>query len=330
VCSSDLNVAIASTGRVNTIGPGNDVKVSGKLTIAAGGELDANAIGDIAIGYTNPLTDIHILAHAEGLYNNGRLGLSTADSGIIIAAGAKVYTRTPVAIPAFAALDYAAGTASGAPAASLQQDAWFSSLAKSTVIHTNVAPPGSGIAGSVSPLDLVIGRDNGVTLTQDTALAGNIAVNGLVILDGYELELNGSGIITLGADNGSILNYNDTDYINGSISFVPRSGGYASSVKFNSATAALNGLSASTQYPTGNTAGPIVIGVQSGYSANSIPHTYTVASFTPPVATQTGGPAPGTFVPGAGAVLAGDASYAYGDYACIGKTSQAVWQHSAP
>ena len=327
---SSADLAIAPTGRVNAVGLGNSVNVSGKLTIATGGELDVNTTGDITIGYNNPLADIHILAHAEGLYNNGRLGPPGAGPGITIASGAKVYTRIPVAIPTLAALDYAAGTATGAPADSRQQDAWFSGLAKSTVIHTNVAPPSSGITGSASPLDLVVGRDNSVTLTRDTALAGNITVNGLIVLDGYELELNGSGVIALGSDNSPMLNYNDTDYINGSISFAPRSDGYASSIKFNTATAALNGLSASAQHPTGNTGAPVVTGVHSSHSGASSSSAYTAASFSPPVATRTGGPETGTFVPGAGAVLEGDTSYAYGEYACVSKTSWAVWQHSAP
>ena len=327
---SAANVVIASTGRVNAIGPGNTVTVSGKLAIAAGGELDANATGDIMIGYAKALTDIHLLAQADGLYAMGHLGPSTAESGIAIESGAKVYTRIPVAIPVLAVLDYAKGTAAGAPATALQQDAWFSSLARSASIHTNVAPPVSGIMGGASPLDLVVGLDNVLTLTQDTVLAGNVTVNGLIMLDGYALELKGSGVIALGADNSPLLNYNDTNYSNGSISFAPRDGAYASSVQFSSATAALNGLGASAQYPGGNTAAPVVTGVQSSYSDNAILHTYTVARFTPPVATRAGGPGDGIFVPGAGAVLAGDTAYSYGEYAYISKTSNAVWQFSAP
>jgi hypothetical protein len=327
---SAANVVIASTGRVNTIGPGNTVTVSGKLAIAAGGELDANATGDIMIGYAQALTDIHLLAQADGLYAMGHLGPSTAESGIAIESGARIYTRIPVAIPVLAVLDYANGTATGAPATALQQDAWFSSLARSASIHTNVAPPVSGITGGASPLDLVVGRDNAVTLTRDTVLAGNVTVNGLIMLDGYALELNGSGVIVLGSDNSPLLDYNDTNYSNGSISFAPRDGAYASSVKFNTATAALNGLGAPAQYPGGNTAAPVVTGVQSSYSDNAILHTYTVARFTPPVATRAGGPGDGIFVPGAGAVLAGDTAYPYGEYAYISKTSNAVWQFSAP
>jgi hypothetical protein len=326
--SSSANVTIASTGRVDTMGSGNDASVLGKLAIAAGGELDANSVGDIGIN-SAPLTGIHILAHANGLYNSGRLGSSSADSGITIASGAKVYTAIPVAIPTQATLDWISGSASGAAATAREQDTWFNNLAGSTTIHTNVAPPVSGFAGIATPLALAVGQDNAVTLTRDTALAGTISVNGLLILNGYELALNGQGVVTLGSDNSYARNYG-TDYINGSIVFALPGSSSASSLKFNTATAALNGLSASVQDYSGNTTVPVVIGVQSSLSDSAYSTSCTVASFTPSVATRPGGPVAGTFVPGAGVALEGFTSYSHGDNACISKTSRAIWAYSAP
>jgi hypothetical protein len=255
------------------------------------------------------LTGGHVLAHANSLANGGRLGPSW--SGIAIAPGARLYTTTPIAIPN-----------SGSPA---DQEAQFMALAASQVIHTNVAPTiGSLGVYSDGPLALTVGLHNSVTLTANTDITGTVTVNGMLALNGHKLTLSGNGVITLGADNSHVFNY-DTDYINGAVSFANSS----SALEFNSATAALDGLSnlpdEEVNYDSsGNryNAGPVVIGVQNASSYHNI-----VAEFITPPGTVAGGPRDGSFMPGIGAVLQG---YTYGsgaDY--ISKTSRFVWTHSA-
>jgi cytoskeletal protein CcmA (bactofilin family) len=310
-------VAIASTGRVNTFGHGSSgyhgsAQVYGTLAIDSGGELDADSIGDIHIGgsdNSDSLTDGHVLAHANSLANGGRLGPSW--SGIAIAPGARLYTATPIAIPD-----------SGSPA---DQEAQFMALAASQVIHTNVASAiGSLGVYSGGPLALTVGLCNSVTLTANTNITGTVTVDGLLALNGHKLTLSGSGVIALGADNSPVFNY-DTDYSNGAISFANSS----SALEFNSATAALDGLSSlpdeeANYDSSGNryNAGPVVIGVQNPASYHNI-----VAEFTTPPGTVAGGPAGGSFMPGIGAALQG-AIYSSGtDY--ISKTSGFVWTYSA-
>jgi cytoskeletal protein CcmA (bactofilin family) len=310
-------VVIASTGRVDAFGSSaysynGSVQVYGTLAIESGGELDADAIGDIHISgsdNSDSLTDGHVFAHASSLANGGRLG--PAWSGITIAPGAKLYTTTPIAIPD-----------SGSPA---DQETQFAALAASQVIHTNVALTiGSLGVYSGGPLDLTAGLYNSVTLTCDAAITGTVTVNGMLALNGHKLTLNGSGVIALDADSSPIFNY-DTDYINGAISFANSS----SALEFNSATAALDGLSGlpdeeANYDSSGNryNASPVVVGAQNPSSSHNI-----VAEFITPPMTVAGGPRGGSFMPGAGAVLQGSIYSSGVDY--ISKASRFVWTYSA-
>jgi hypothetical protein len=309
-------VTIASTGRVNTLGHGSSygiygdpgVRAYGILVIESGGELDADTIGDIRSerGSGGSLAGIHILVHAEDLANGGRLG--NGESGIVIERGAKVYTAAPIAIPGGGDL--------------ADQEAQFSALAASQVIHTNVAPPVGALGIYSGPLTLTVGWYNGVMLTDDTAITGTVTVHGLLMLNGHKLALSGGGIV-LGADNSPMSGYDayGPDYSNGAVSFANKG-----SLEFDS-SATLNGLSGS-RYEPGydssyrvNNLNPVVIGVESSsYGGNMV-------EFAPPLpATLANGPGE-NFMPGANAVLEG-LKYSSGpDY--ISKTSWFVWTYSA-
>jgi cytoskeletal protein CcmA (bactofilin family) len=308
---SPATVTIASTGRVNTFGYGggyNDsVQVYGTLAIEAGGELDADEIDDIYLSSgddNGSLTDSHVFAHASGLVNGGHLGPTW--SPITIAPGVKLYTKTPLAANTNPTL--------------AEQETQFKELAASQFIHANVRPttPSLGVHGN-GALNLTVGLYNGVTLINDTSITGTITVNGMLALGGKELTLNGAGAVALDADNSPLFNYaEDGDYINGSISFA----GSGSSLKFNSATAALNGLSSPSSYrPTGApdtyNRDPVVIGVESSFYGS-----YTVAEFALPV-TVTAVPT-GDFMPGFGVVLKESSS----SYTYISKTSKFVWEYT--
>jgi hypothetical protein len=322
---SPAKIVIDRAGRVNTIDSSPGVTVDGALAIEALGELDANDISEI---YANgPLNAIYVFAHAEGLKNGGRLG--PAGSGVIIAKGAKIYTRDPIVVPDAAALDFDKGTGSGGSAAPAVQEARFKALAASAVVHTNAASSLSSLGSAAAPLALAVGAYNSVTLTQNTTLIGSVAVNGLLRLNGHELTADGASI-TLASVNSDMLNYGSGDYVNGCLSFETRLAG-ASSLKFNGNAASLNGLSPSTAYKpsydaaTGNpnSASPVVAGVETPYNGGSFS---VAATFVTSPATAAGGPVGGAFTPGSGAELRGSSSGSH----YISKDSRYVWTFGAP
>jgi cytoskeletal protein CcmA (bactofilin family) len=311
-------LTIAATGRINTLGHGSSysiysdpgARIYGTLFIESGGELDADTIGDIRSerGSGGSLAGVHILAHANSLVNGGRLGNS--DSGIVIERGAKIYTTAPIAIPGGGDL--------------ADQEAQFSALAASQVIHTNVAPPPIGSLGiHRGPLALTVGLHNSVTLTDDTAITGTVTVNGLLMLNGHNLTLNGNSVLTLGSNNSPMPNYDayGPDYSNGAVSFANRG-----SLEFDSA-AALNGLGGSKYEPSydssynANNRNPVVIGVESSSNSGNM-----VEFALPFPATAADGPGE-NFMPGVNAVLGGLNYSSAPDY--INKTSGFVWTHSA-
>jgi hypothetical protein len=200
-------VVIAATGRVNALGS-SGVETHGTLVLESSGELDVDEIGEISSRHIS-FTDAHVFAHASSLANGGRLG--PPESGVSFEQGAKLYTQTPVSVPA----GLAAGT----------QDEQFKSLAASTVIHTNAAPP-----ATLGASKLTVGLNNIVTLTGNTAAAGSVEVNGLLALNGYELAIGGA--ITQGSDNNPIFNYDDSGFVNGAICFEDHSGSKRGSLRF--------------------------------------------------------------------------------------------------
>jgi hypothetical protein len=311
-------LVIAATGRVNAF-DSQGVSVEGKLIIEASGELDVDGIGEIS-GHSGSFNDLHIFAHAESLANEGRLG--PPGSGVTLARGARLYTRTPVTVPALANLDFDRGIQTGSVVAPDVLDARFRALAGSAVLHATIAAPAN--LGASAPLAFTVGAHNVVALTQNTVLAGNVDLQGSLRLNGHELAL--AGAITVASDNSPVSHYSDgADYANGSIYF-EAAGSEHSALHFAGAAAALNGLGLSAEKAggadgSGNpfNAAPVVTEVESSSGS-------TVAVFRSPFPpTAPGGPG-GNFAPGSGALLAGSA---YGGLAWINKDSRFVWRFTA-
>jgi cytoskeletal protein CcmA (bactofilin family) len=293
---SQAELVIAGTGRVNALGS-TGVKVEGKLHIDAAGELDVDAANKILYGVANsPLADSHIAAHAKGLADSGRVG--PPGSGITIAEGARLYTKTPVAT---------------------STEQLFRDLATSTAIHTNAAPP-----SLATPLAaFTVAPDNGVTLIQNTSLSGDLAVNGWLNLNGHILA--STGAIALASANSDVFKYESGSHRNGHILFGYTAPSYGV-IKFDSATAVLSGLS-SPENRTGFDASgnkfnssPEVIGVITPSVGSNIA-AVTVAEFAPHPAVVPSA----NFAPGNGVVLAGAAS---GGPDYLNKDSKYIWGYT--